>query len=275
MSRLCCAGPPFEPFDGGLKRITTDRATGACRGSRGHWPGFSPAGMLKDGVFPSPNRPQSLHSLNLMSDPHLPSGPELCPKPAPGFCPRCRKSLSREFRACHLPHLRRSADSGRILSGLRGLLGRFLSAYPAPSTICRSTLWGRPGSSSRSWGSPPAGSRFAILPIRWPPKLRGIRLEAEGIPTFVDGERMGSRSMYHVATGGVRLMVPDSLAPEPRGSSFRKPGRPWPRRPTSRQSMRMNRSSPSRKATPKPSATPCRYAKALCSSSPSDCQPCF
>ena len=27
---------------------------------------------------------------------------------------------------------------------------------------------------------------------------------------------MGSRSMYHVATGGVRLRVPDTLAPEAR-----------------------------------------------------------
>jgi hypothetical protein len=35
-----------------------------------------------------------------------------------------------------------------------------------------------------------------------------IRLEAEGIPTFLDGERMGSRSMYSVATGGVKLQVP-------------------------------------------------------------------
>ena len=43
-----------------------------------------------------------------------------------------------------------------------------------------------------------------------------IRLEAEGIPTFVDNERMGSRSMYHIATGGVRLRVPDSLAAEAR-----------------------------------------------------------
>ncbi len=43
-----------------------------------------------------------------------------------------------------------------------------------------------------------------------------IRLEAEGIPTFVDNERMGSPSMYHVATGGVRLKVPDSLASEAR-----------------------------------------------------------
>jgi hypothetical protein len=43
-----------------------------------------------------------------------------------------------------------------------------------------------------------------------------IRLEAEGIPTRVDGERMGSRSMYQVATGGVRLQVPDSLAADAR-----------------------------------------------------------
>jgi len=43
-----------------------------------------------------------------------------------------------------------------------------------------------------------------------------IRLEAEGIPTFVEGERMGARSMYHVATGGVKLKVPDSLAADAR-----------------------------------------------------------
>jgi len=43
-----------------------------------------------------------------------------------------------------------------------------------------------------------------------------IRLEAEGIPAFVEGSRMGSRSMYHVATGGVRLMVPESLVADAR-----------------------------------------------------------
>src|SRR4051794_1627923 len=43
-----------------------------------------------------------------------------------------------------------------------------------------------------------------------------IRLEAEGIPTFVEGERMGARSMYHVATGGVKLRVPDNLAADAR-----------------------------------------------------------
>jgi len=34
------------------------------------------------------------------------------------------------------------------------------------------------------------------------------RLEAEGIPTFVEGERMGGLGMYNVATRGVKLQVP-------------------------------------------------------------------
>lgn len=43
-----------------------------------------------------------------------------------------------------------------------------------------------------------------------------IRLEGEGIPTIIDGSRMGSRSMYQVATGGVRLEVPEGLAADAR-----------------------------------------------------------
>jgi hypothetical protein len=43
-----------------------------------------------------------------------------------------------------------------------------------------------------------------------------IRLEAEGIPTFLDGARMGSESMYQVATGGVKLQVPASLLADAR-----------------------------------------------------------
>src|SRR5262245_36993271 len=43
-----------------------------------------------------------------------------------------------------------------------------------------------------------------------------IRLEAEGIPTFLEGERMGSPSMYRVATGGVKLQVPAEMADDAR-----------------------------------------------------------
>ena len=39
-----------------------------------------------------------------------------------------------------------------------------------------------------------------------------IRLEAEGIPTFLDGERIAGVTLFQVATGGARLQVPESLA---------------------------------------------------------------
>ena len=42
------------------------------------------------------------------------------------------------------------------------------------------------------------------------------RLEAEGIPTFLEGERMGSPAMYTVATGGVKLQVPAHQTAEAR-----------------------------------------------------------
>ena len=38
-----------------------------------------------------------------------------------------------------------------------------------------------------------------------------IRLEAEGVPTFLDGARVAGSTLYQVATGGVRLQVPESL----------------------------------------------------------------
>lgn len=43
-----------------------------------------------------------------------------------------------------------------------------------------------------------------------------LRLEAEGIPTFLDAERMGSGAFYSVATGGMKLRVPLSLEADAR-----------------------------------------------------------
>lgn len=37
-----------------------------------------------------------------------------------------------------------------------------------------------------------------------------LRLEAEGVPTFLEGERMGRNTIYQVATGGVKLLVPEA-----------------------------------------------------------------
>jgi hypothetical protein len=67
----------------------------------------------------------------------------------------------------------------------------------------------------------PAGAAIAWVTVkRFPDSLAvaaaRIRLEAEGIPTFVEGERMGAPSMYRVATGGVKLQVPAELTAEAR-----------------------------------------------------------
>lgn len=47
-------------------------------------------------------------------------------------------------------------------------------------------------------------------------EARRLRLEAEGIPTFLDGARMGANAIYAVATGGIKLQVPRALVPEAR-----------------------------------------------------------
>jgi Putative prokaryotic signal transducing protein len=48
----------------------------------------------------------------------------------------------------------------------------------------------------------------AVFPSATTASILRSRLEAEGIPTLLDGERMGAGGMYWVATRGVRLQVP-------------------------------------------------------------------
>ena len=47
-------------------------------------------------------------------------------------------------------------------------------------------------------------------------EARRLRLEAEGIPTFLDGHRMGMNSIYAGATGGIKLQVPRALTADAR-----------------------------------------------------------
>lgn len=67
----------------------------------------------------------------------------------------------------------------------------------------------------------PDGSPISWVTVkRFPDSLAvsaaRIRLEAEGIPTFVEGERMGAPTMYRVATGGVKLQVPSGYLADAR-----------------------------------------------------------
>ena len=76
---------------------------------------------------------------------------------------------------------------------------------------------GRPGSAPRAW----EGSTISWVTVkRFPDSLAAtgarIRLDAEGIPTFVEGERMGAPAMYRVATGGVKLQVPAEFVADAR-----------------------------------------------------------
>ncbi|GIW87401.1 MAG: hypothetical protein KatS3mg108_1725 [Isosphaeraceae bacterium] len=61
----------------------------------------------------------------------------------------------------------------------------------------------------RSWGDWITVARFPYVSLAIAPRLR---LEAEGIPTFLDGERVAAEVAYTLATGGVRLQVPRSMA---------------------------------------------------------------
>ncbi|MGA7500575.1 MAG: hypothetical protein WBX00_27925 [Isosphaeraceae bacterium] len=152
-----------------------------------------------------------------MSDPHLPSGSELCPKPAPGFCSRCRKSFSGSFGLAICP----TCGDRLIPEGYCPVCEDYW-ALPVGVPCPKHDL------PLDALGPPRLQLQLEVLgkPVRWVTVCHfndslaalapRIRLEAEGIPTFVDGERMGCRSMYHVATGGVRLRVPDSLAPDAR-----------------------------------------------------------
>jgi hypothetical protein len=56
----------------------------------------------------------------------------------------------------------------------------------------------------------------AVFPNSATAAILQSRLEAEGIPTLLDGERMGTAGMYLAATRGVRLQVPADKAADAR-----------------------------------------------------------
>jgi hypothetical protein len=143
---------------------------------------------------------------------------DLCPddtkaSAAPRFCPRCRV----EERGAAL--LCRECGERLIPEGYCGICEAFWR-LPEGSACPKHDL------PLDAWRPFPAEALDADGQLRWttvaifPDTLKAeaprIRLEAEGIPTFLEGERMGSRSMYQVATGGVKLQVPEPLVPEAR-----------------------------------------------------------
>jgi len=76
-------------------------------------------------------------------------------------------------------------------------------------------------SPSRSSEPIPSGHTFSwvtvtVFPNALAAAVPRTRLEAEGIPTFLEGEHMSSLVAYDVATRGVKLQVPVERAAEAR-----------------------------------------------------------
>jgi Putative prokaryotic signal transducing protein len=154
-------------------------------------------------------------SLIVMTHHHEPPSAELNSRPVPRFCARCDKPADQDPRLSVCP---RCGD-------------RLITQGYCP--VCEG-YWRLPVATAcpkhdlplDAVGPPSPLLDAGDKPFRWVTVRRftdslaaeapRIRLEAEGIPTFVEGQRMGSPAMYHVATGGVRLKVPDSLASDAR-----------------------------------------------------------
>lgn len=133
------------------------------------------------------------------------------PTPAqPLFCVRCRREGPRDARVC--------PDCGDALCE-RGYCPVCENLLPLPiGAQC-------PKHDLELTEPPPSPDEFngADAP-RWVtiatfadfPKAEAtrLRLEAEGIPTFLDGERMNA--IYSVATGGAKLQVPEPLVNDAR-----------------------------------------------------------
>ena len=100
-----------------------------------------------------------------------------------GYCPTCEAFWKRPI----------GADCPKHDAPLE-------DAPPPPGPL------GTPGQSAERW--------VTVATYSHPNEANAprIRLEAEGIATFLDGERVAGSTLYQVATGGARLQVPESLA---------------------------------------------------------------
>jgi len=134
------------------------------------------------------------------------------PSPTPWFCPSCRMTSEETPRSalcvrCGSPMYRKGYCP--VCEGFQPReAGEFCPKHDLPLEA------GAPDPSvAAELGSWVEVARFSDAQACQAPR---IRLEAEGIPTAVEGERMGDRAMYHVAVGGVKLNVPASLEADAR-----------------------------------------------------------
>ena len=130
-------------------------------------------------------------------------------EPPPRFCPRCRKPAPAGSRLC--------AECGEALAdqGYCAVCERRWTQAPGePCPKHEVALDVGPPASPRRGDGP--WVTVASYPQPMAAEAARIRLDAEGIPTFLGGARMGGHTELQIATGGVRLQVPRDLAAEAR-----------------------------------------------------------
>ena len=139
--------------------------------------------------------------------------PELQAPPRPQFCPRCDREGPADAVLC--PHCGdRLASKGYCPTCQESW--RLPAGAPCPKhdlpLEAGPPAIDAPGAAEGvpDWVTVGAYARPGEA------EARRLRLEAEGIPTFLDGQRMGVNSMYAGATGGVKLQVPRALTAEAR-----------------------------------------------------------
>ncbi len=147
-------------------------------------------------------------SENSWSSPDL--GPRTSGEACPTFCPRCRaegfagESLCRNCGDLVAPRGYCSTCEGFWKLAIGEDCPKhdipLEDAPPPPGPL------GTPGERAERW--------VTVATYNHPNEANPprIRLEAEGIATFLDGERVAGSTLYQVATGGARLQVPESLA---------------------------------------------------------------
>jgi hypothetical protein len=128
----------------------------------------------------------------------------------PLYCPACRRPDDLDDRLC--------SKCGEALrpQGFCPICEEWVRA--GPGSLCPKhevELTERPPISDFDPSSTPM---VTVATFGMTAEARGpqLRLEAEGIPVFLDGERMGEHVIYQVATGGVKLQVPAEFVAEAR-----------------------------------------------------------
>ncbi len=128
----------------------------------------------------------------------------------PLYCARCRRAGEGEERLCY--------ECGEALRP-RGYCtvceGWTLESPGQPCPKHDLELLELPAESQYDASATPlvTVASFATTAEALAPRLR---LEAEGIPVFLQGQRMGDNAIYSVATGGVKLQVPEEFAGDAR-----------------------------------------------------------